>query len=88
MTNKYDRALQELTKATRQYTIHSYGAWLNTYQDTVYESLRAMKLVADGTHVIVPVEPTTQMKISGDHAGFWCGDKYKAMIKSYTHKEE
>jgi SpoVK/Ycf46/Vps4 family AAA+-type ATPase len=29
---------------------------------------------------LVPVEPTREMKIAGDNAGFWCGDKYAAML--------
>jgi hypothetical protein len=29
---------------------------------------------------LVPVEPTEAMKIAGDNAGFWCGDKYRAML--------
>lgn len=24
-------------------------------------------------------EPTEKMKIAGDNAGFWCGDKFRAM---------
>jgi hypothetical protein len=31
-------------------------------------------------YALVPIEPTTEMKIAGDNAGFWCGDKYRAMI--------
>lgn len=30
--------------------------------------------------VVVPLEPTVEMKIAGDNAGFWCADKYRAMI--------
>jgi len=37
-----------------------------TYDDTLY--------------CLVPLEPTVAMKIAGDNAGFWCGDKYKAML--------
>lgn len=29
---------------------------------------------------LVPAEPTEAMKIARDHAGFWCGDKYRAML--------
>lgn len=29
---------------------------------------------------LVPVEPTPDMKIAGDNAGFWCADKWRAMI--------
>jgi len=29
---------------------------------------------------LVPVEPTVEMKIAGDNAGFWCGDKWRAML--------
>jgi hypothetical protein len=29
---------------------------------------------------LVPIEPTVEMKIAGDNAGWWCADKYRAMI--------
>lgn len=29
---------------------------------------------------LVPIEATERMKILGDHAGWWCGDKYRAMV--------
>jgi len=46
---------------------------------------RASALAAAGGPVpagykLVPVEPTVEMKIAGDNAGFWCGDKWRAMI--------
>lgn len=31
---------------------------------------------------LVPAIPTTEMKIAGDNAGFWCGDKYDAMLRA------
>ena len=34
----------------------------------------------DSLYCLVPLEPTVAMKIAGDNAGFWCGDKYKAML--------
>jgi hypothetical protein len=33
-------------------------------------------------YALVPIEPTKEMKIAGDNAGFWCGDKYKAMLSA------
>ena len=38
-----------------------------------------MKNVPEGWK-LVPVKPTLEMKIAGDNAGFWCGDKYAAML--------
>lgn len=29
---------------------------------------------------LVPLEPTVEMKVAGDNAGWWCADKYRAMI--------
>lgn len=29
---------------------------------------------------LVPVEPTVEMKVAGDNAGWWCADKYRAML--------
>jgi len=34
----------------------------------------------DSLYCLVPLEPTVAMKIAGDNAGFWCGDKYKSML--------
>ena len=31
-------------------------------------------------YVLVPIEPTVEMKIAGDNAAFWCGEKWKAML--------
>lgn len=37
-----------------------------TYDNTLYQ--------------LVPKEPTVEMKIAGDNAGWWCADKYRAML--------
>lgn len=29
---------------------------------------------------LVPLEPTVEMKVAGDNAGWWCADKYRAML--------
>ncbi len=31
---------------------------------------------------VVPLEPTAEMKIAGDNAGWWCADKYRAMVNA------
>jgi hypothetical protein len=41
---------------------------------------RASEAGAPAGYKLVPVEPTVEMKIAGDNAGFWCGDKWRAML--------
>ena len=31
---------------------------------------------------LVPLEPTNAMKVAGDNAGFWCADKWRAMVSA------
>lgn len=38
--------------------------------------------------VLVPMEPTVEMKIAGDNAGFWCADKYRAMLAAAPKQEQ
>lgn len=38
--------------------------------------------------VMAPVEPTPEMKIAGDNAGFWCADKYRAMLAAAPQQQD
>lgn len=44
------------------------------------ETNRNRSTMAPGGWKLVPIEPTAEMKIAGDNAGFWCGDKWRAML--------
>lgn len=96
MINKYEQTYEFINSVdedglpiTGTYEC-AYQCFKNGRKDVILEALRAMKLVADGTHVIVPVEPTQEMikAFEAVPIGLQHIDGYKAMIKSYTHKEE
>lgn len=94
MTNKYEVALRKFEEVDdshwQTWGTKTLSFLKESFEDT-REALRAMKLVADGTHVIVPVEPTeAYMKQFDDTSGFRLVAKgfWYNMIKSYTHKEE
>lgn len=60
---------------------YSHGHWL-AIVNALESALSAPALpgrVPDGWK-LVPMEPTVAMKIAGDNAGWWCADKYRAML--------
>lgn len=70
-------------------TASSPIAWMTAVKDRIRWLSRSLeKAVAQASalpkgtpgFVLVPVEPTEAMKIAGDNAGFWCADKYRAML--------
>jgi hypothetical protein len=48
---------------------HEWEAWQEAMRQSVPAGWK-----------LVPVEPTVEQKIAGDNAGWWCADKYRAMI--------
>lgn len=61
---------------------------LAMYESAVQPVIEGGPCVIDSSGwALVPIEPTSEMKIAGDHAGWWCGDKYRAMVAAAPKPE-
>ncbi len=72
---------------TKPYNFFEVISFLVEQRDAARDARLRAELMPDDW-VLVPIEPNVAMKIAGDNAGFWCGDKWKAMIEAAPKPSE